>query len=729
MCDLSVVCPCYNESKNIPVLITRLQNTFDKKQMSAEVVLVDDASSDNTKEVFEDLQKQYQNLVFVSHQKNKGIAESWKDGLKVAQGTYVCFMDADLQNLPEDVWRLYKEIIFTHFDVVSGWRNHVEIAKDSRYLVSKFLNWFLNFLFRMRLRDNKSGFVIARKEIMEHILSHRFNYHHFQTFITISAKAKNYSFRQIETLFDTRRAGKSYLLGKSFWKASWQTFVDVIKGFFEFCLLDDHDHELYDFVNKNKEEIKHQETKKNGWRKLLFFIYKKTFPLHHWMIGSQAVEYFDDLNKSQWLPASKIKEYQEKRLKRLINHVYYHVPYYREIFDKNNLRVEDIRTIEDLQKLPIMDKNVVRENLYLGLMSDSHNKKKIQKVTTSGSTGEPFFTFVEKKQLEMMWAATLRSVEWTGYKFGDRQLRLWHKYLGMKWPQIIREVIDAKLTRRSFIPAYEMDEAGLEKFMTNINQCRPVLIDGYAESFNFIAKYLKSKSYNGHKPKAIISSAQNLSLESRDVIENVFGCKVFDKYGSREFGGGLAYECEHHNGHHIVAECLIVEIVKDGRPALPGEVGEVLVTSLNNFAVPLLRYRLGDLAVQMDNLESCACGRGLPRIGDVQGRIQAVIIGSENQFVPGSFFARLFADYEYAIRQFQVVQEEPGKLKFNIVKATLFEQGILDKIIIETKKYLGEKLAVEVNFIENVELGRTGKRQHSVSKVQINEILNKINNH
>jgi phenylacetate-CoA ligase len=405
------------------------------------------------------------------------------------------------------------------------------------------------------------------------------------------------------------------------------------------------------------------------------------------------------------------------------------VPYYREIFDKNNLRVEDIRTIEDLQKLPIMDKNVVRENLYLGLMSDSHNKKKIQKVTTSGSTGEPFFTFVEKKQLEMMWAATLRSVEWTGYKFGDRQLRLWHKYLGMKWPQIIREVIDAKLTRRSFIPAYEMDEAGLEKFMTNINQCRPVLIDGYAESFNFIAKYLKSKSYNGHKPKAIISSAQNLSLESRDVIENVFGCKVFDKYGSREFGGGLAYECEHHNGHHIVAECLIVEIVKDGRPALPGEVGEVLVTSLNNFAVPLLRYRLGDLAVQMDNLESCACGRGLPRIGDVQGRIQAVIIGSENQFVPGSFFARLFADYEYAIRQFQVVQEEPGKLKFNIVKATLFEQGILDKIIIETKKYLGEKLAVEVNFIENVELGRTGKRQHSVSKVQINEILNKINNH
>ena len=579
----------------------------------------------------------------------------------------------------------------------------------------------------MNLKDNKSGFVIARKAVMEHVLSHRFRYYHFQTFITISAHTKNYSIRQIETLFDVRRAGRSYLLGKSFWIASYQTLADILKGLVEFRLLSDYDNNLRDFIDKNKTPATEQKIKKDWWRRILFAMYGRTFFLHHWMITSQGVKYYEDLNRSQWLSPDKIKEFQEKKLRQLINHVYYHVPFYREVFDKNQLRVEDIKTIEDLQKLPIIDKNIVRENLYLGLMSDSHNKKKIQKVTTSGSTGEPFFTFVEKKQLEMMWAATLRSAEWTDYKFGDRQLRLWHKYLGMKPLQIIREVTDAKLSRRSFIPAYEMDEAGLDKFMDKINRCRPVLIDGYAESFNFIAKYLKNKPYDGYKPKAIISSAQNLPLESRNIIEHAFGCKVFDKYGSREFGGGLAYECEYHTGHHVVAECLIVEIVKDGRPAVPGEVGEVLITSLNNFAAPLIRYRLGDLAVQIDNSELCACGRGLPQIGDIQGRIQAVIVGCDNQFVPGSFFARLFANYEYAIRQFQVVQEESGKLQFKIVKAPLFEQNILDKIIYETKKHLGKNLVVEVNFIENVELGRTGKRQHSISKVQINEILNKIN--
>ena len=727
MYDLSVVSPCYNESKNVVALVSRLQNTFTKKQINGQIVLVDDASKDNTRAIIEELQKQHQNLKLVVHDQNKGIAVSWEDGLKNSDGNYVCFMDSDLQNLPEDVWRLYREINFTHSDVVSGWRNHVNTAHDLRYYASKGLNWLLNVMYGMSLKDNKSGFVMARKTVLEHILQHRFKYYHFQTFITISAKAKNYSVRQIETLFDVRRAGVSYLLGASFWKASYQTFADSVKGLFEFRLFKHYDHSIQQFVNHNRHLVTHVETPRPWWRRWLFSIYRHTFPLHHWMITSQAVSYYEALNQSQWLPPVKIREYQEKQLRKLINHVYYHAPYYQEVFAKNNLRVEDIKTIDDLVKLPIIDKNVVRENLFLGMMSDSHNKAAIQKVTTSGSTGEPFFIYVEKKQIEMRWAATLRSAEWTGYQFGDRQLRLWHKYLGMSKRQIIREIFDAKLTRRSFIPAYEMDEAGLEKFMTQVNRSRPVLMDGYAESFNFIARYLKKKSYNGFRPTAIMTSAQSLPEDSRQIIQNALGAQVYDKYGAREFGGGLAYECGAHQGHHIVAECAIIEVVKDGQPVKPGELGEVVITDLNNYAVPLIRYRLGDLALQMDQTAVCPCGRGLPRLGQIEGRIQATIIGTNDAFVPGSFFARLFADYDYAIRQFQVVQEQPGQLEFKIVKAPQHSAEAMDKIMEETKKHLGENLAITVTYIDNVELGRTGKRQHSVSKVDVAEILNKIN--
>lgn len=727
MYDLSVICPCYNESGNLTALVTRLNNTFDKKQIKGQIVLVDDASKDNTQQVVADLQKQFSNIKLVTHQNNQGIAAGWSNGLKASDGSFACFMDSDLQNLPEDVWRLYREINFTHSDVVSGWRNHVNASRNLRYITSKVLNWMLNVMYSMDLKDNKSGFVMARKTVMEHILEHRFKYYHFQTFISISAKAKNYSVRQIETLFDVRRVGVSYLLGASFWKAAYQTFVDSVKGLFEFRLLSNYDHSLQEFINQNSALINHQEPPRAWWRRALFWVYRHTFLFHHWMITSQAVTYYDSLNLSQWLPPDKIKAFQEKQLRKLINHVYYHVPYYQEVFAKNNLRVEDIKTIDDLAKLPIIDKHIVRENLFLGMMSDSHNKSIIQKATTSGSTGEPFFTYVEKKQIEMRWAATLRSVEWTGYQFGDRQLRLWHKYLGLSKRQIVREVLDAKLTRRGFIPAYEMDEAGLEKFMAKVNQSRPVFMDGYAESFNFIARYLKKKSYNGFRPKAIMTSAQSLPDDSREIIEKTLGTQVYDKYGAREFGGGLAYECGAHQGHHIVAECAIIEVVKDGKPVAPGEMGEVVITDLTNYAVPLIRYRLGDLAVQMDPTQKCPCGRGLPRLGKIEGRIQATIIGAEDRFVPGSFFARLFADYEYAIRQFQVVQEKPGFLEFRIVKAPLFNDQTMDPIIAETKKHLGENLNITVTFIDNVELGRTGKRQHSVSKVNVAEILNKIN--
>jgi phenylacetate-CoA ligase len=439
-----------------------------------------------------------------------------------------------------------------------------------------------------------------------------------------------------------------------------------------------------------------------------------------------VLELHELLNRSQWLPKQKILEYQEQRLRSLINHAYHHVHFYRDVFDERGLSPDDVRTIGDLVKLPIIDRQVVRENIFTGQMSDNHDKRELQKVTTSGSTGEPFFTFLEKRQIEMRIAATARGMEWSGYRFGDRQLRLWHKHLGLTWSQILREIIDARLTRRVFIPAYEMDEKGLDEFMRAVDRAKPTFIDGYAESFNFIAKYLKKRGWQGHKPKSIMTSGQMLPDASRRIIEEAFGCKVFDKYGAREFGGGLAYDCNEHDGYHIVAECAIIEIIKDGRPAKPGEIGEVVITELNNFAAPLIRYRIGDLAAPIDNSNPCRCGRGLPRIGRIQGRIQAIIIGTKNRFVPGTFFARLFADYDHIVKQFQVAQEQPGSITLNLVKGPLFEEAELEPVLSEIRKHLGGDVLININCVDAIKLGHTGKRQHSLSTVEVGEILDSM---
>lgn len=452
-------------------------------------------------------------------------------------------------------------------------------------------------------------------------------------------------------------------------------------------------------------------------RRMYFRLYIFLFPLHHWFISKDAYEYLKDFRMSQWLTPSQIKAYQENRLRKLVVHAYYHVPFYRNLFDQNGIKPEDIQAIEDLRKIPTTSKKIVKDNIYFGLLSDNHDKKNLQKVQTSGSTGEPFFTYVDKKQVEMRWAATQRAFGWTGYRFGDKQVRLWHKYLGMKPLEIAREAMDAWLTRRKFIPAYEIKEDNLGDYVASIMRYKPVLLDGYAESFNFLARYLKHHAYKGHKPSAIMSSAQSMPPESRAIIEEAFGSPVYDKYGSREFGGGVAYQCKERNGYHVVAECNIVEIIKDGRSAEVGEVGEVVITELNNFALPLIRYNIGDLAVKMDPNDLCPCGRGLPRIGEFQGRVQSIVVGTSKQFIPGTFFNRVFFKHDLAVRQYQVVQEEFGKLAIKIIKGNLFTDGVLKQIVKDIKTHMGEDLIINFEFVDEIPLGRTGKRQYCVSKI------------
>lgn len=711
---LSVIIPCFNEEKNIPELVERLANVFILKKINGEVILINDGSTDNTQESIEKSAYKNKFVKFKHLENNSGMETGWKTGLELSSGEYVCLIDADLQYLPEDVWRLYKAILYSHTDIVQGYRSSIGRLKDSRYILSKGLNFLLNFLFGMQLKDNKSGFILTRREVLEDILCHHFKYFYFQSFIMVAAKTKNYSIKEIETLFESRLLGKSFM-PKFPVKVIGKVIIDIIKALFEYRIFDKREMQIEKYLIEKKNR---HEKVLAGWRKFLFNIYFFTMPIHHWMISRNAAVYYQQLNSSQWLTAADVKKLQEEKLRKLINQVYYHVGYYREIFDKLNLKPSDINTVEDLRKLPLLNKNDVRENLYFDLMSDNHNKENILKISTSGSTGEPFMFFVDKVQLEYRWAATLRSMEWTGYRFGDKQMRLWHQTLGMSFFQILRERIDALFNRRIFISAYEMTDENIGKFIDKLKRYKPVLIDGYAESFNFIAYYIKKKQIKGVHPKAIISSAQILPEQSRKIIEKEFNCKVFDKYGSREFSG-IAYECNEHKGHHVVCENYIVEIIKDGQPAKTGEMGEVIITDLNNYCMPFIRYRVGDIATALDNSELCKCGRGLFRIGKIEGRVQAIIIGTNGNYMPGTFFAHLFKDYDYIIRQYQVAQEQLGSIELKIIKAARFDEKIFEGVLKQLRSFLGTDIKINIHFVDKIAMVRTGKHQGSISKLDL----------
>jgi phenylacetate-CoA ligase len=263
-----------------------------------------------------------------------------------------------------------------------------------------------------------------------------------------------------------------------------------------------------------------------------------------------------------------------------------------------------------------------------------------------------------------------------------------------------------------------MSDATLKDFVKKIEAFNPVLLDGYAESLNFLARYLKEHGKLAIQPKGIISSAQMLPETSRRLIEESFGCRVFDKYGSREFSG-IAYECEAHQGHHVVGEGYIVEILKDGQPAAPGEVGEVVITDLNNYCMPFIRYRIGDLAEALDPAERCACGRGLARIGRIEGRVQSIIIGAKGQYIPGTFFPHLLKDYDHAIRQFQIVQTQHGAVTLKLVKGKRYSDETLQEVLRILHQFLGADMQITVEFLDNIEMVHTGKRLATVSKLGI----------
>ena len=712
--ELSVVVPCYNEELNVPELTGRVLVTLDRGLLNGELLLVDDGSTDATPGVIREQTLRDRRVVGQFHETNRGMAAAWRTGVHAARGACVAVLDADLQYQPEDILRLYRTLMDHSVDVVQGWRSPVGRERDRRYFLSRGFNAFLNGAFGMKLKDNKSGFVCCAREVMRDLLTYQGSYHYWQSFIMVAAHAKGYSYREVETLFENRRQGTSFL-EQTAYRAAARSFVDLGRAVVEYRfgqkprdvgrqLCEEHGVPIREPVSRAAHPLRWQ-------------TYMSTFEQTHWTITRNVEHYYETLSTTQWLSPSQIRELQDEKLRRLVRHAYRSVPYYRARMQELKLRPEDIRGQDDLTKLPLLGKEDVRRHLYFDMLQEGVSHSQILKISTSGSTGEPFVCYADRAQLEFRWAATLRSQEWTGYRFGDPTVRLWHQTIGMSKSQIVKEVADAALSNRTFIPVFEMSHAKLEEMVRLIERKVPTLVDGYAEALDFLAHYVEARGGLAFHPRALMSSAQTLPRKSRELIEKTFGCKVFDKYGSREFSG-IAYESEAHEGHLVVAEGYIVELLVNGRPAQPGEVGEVVVTDLNNYCLPFIRYRIGDLAEAMSQAPS-PCGRGLPRIGDIQGRVQSIIQGTDGHFVPGTFFAHSLKEYDYAIKRFQVVQEEPGAIRFIVVKGGRYSDDTLEEVKALIRRYLGDELRIDVEFAENIDMVRTGKRLASVSKLAI----------
>ncbi len=230
--ELTVITTCLNEEDNIDAFTTRTLATFDAMGVTAELVIVDDGSSDSTWDCIQKWSRNTHRVRGIRHDSNRGIEAGWNSGLSAASGRLVCLIDSDMQNAPEDVARLYTAHESRTVDIVQAARRP-QNPPMTRYALSRGLNLLLNVAFGMRLIDNKSGFILCRKEILERTMVHRFAYRYFQCFIATSAHSKGFSFHQIESVFHPRAGGKSFLADIPF-QVIAVTFLELIKARIEF---------------------------------------------------------------------------------------------------------------------------------------------------------------------------------------------------------------------------------------------------------------------------------------------------------------------------------------------------------------------------------------------------------------------------------------------------------------------------------------------------------------
>ena len=432
------------------------------------------------------------------------------------------------------------------------------------------------------------------------------------------------------------------------------------------------------------------------------------YPLQRWRKGEWTeVRYLREYDRTQYLSQEGVRNLQWARLQHRLHHAYEHCRYYRVKWNSLGLHPNDLRQAEDLSHFPVLTKADIQQHL-AELVADNIPKSSMFLDCTGGSTGRPI-SYYQSYDVDLSRkAGTIRHNRWAGYDIGDKAAFVWgapRDIPGSMWKSSLR---NALFDRRWFLDTACFTNDKMRAFNRALRQYRPKVIVAYARALRHLAAFLRAEGEAAYRPQAIITSAEVLDPEDREVIEGVFGCKIFDRYGCREVGV-IASECEHHEGMHVNAEGLYVEVVVGNRPARPGELGKLLVTDLLNFAMPLVRYEIGDMAIPL--AEPCACGRGLPRLANIAGRVTDFVVGPDGRLVSGVYLATYVIAKRPTLGQVQIYQDTPGKLTYRIATSNRSAacSSDLEYLTKATREHVGIDTKVSFEFVEELACEPSGK--------------------
>jgi phenylacetate-CoA ligase len=425
-----------------------------------------------------------------------------------------------------------------------------------------------------------------------------------------------------------------------------------------------------------------------------------------------------ELEQSQWLSLEELQELQLIKLRRLLAHAYEHVPFYRQRFRQAGVHPRDIKTLADLRRIPILTKKDVQTQLH-DLVATNYDRAQLHRDATGGSTGASTVFYLDKESLAYNKASKARYRKWYGFEMGAKVAFLWGAARDVP-DMSLRARLNLILGRQRWLNSYGTSVDQMKRFAQEMQVWKPSFIVGYSSSLHLFARFLREHNLDGIHPQAIESSAEKLYDFQRELVEQVFGCRVFNAYGSREFGG-VAAECEQHQGMHILADVMYVELIKDGQPVVEGDFGDIIITDLHNYAMPFIRYQIGDLGRPQPG--PCLCGRGFARIAEIVGRSNAIVTTPSGHYVHGAFFSHLFYGVE-EVRKFRIHQQSLTKVDVLIESEdNLLPPDKLETIRSKMQSQLGDQVTLEFKFVDSIPPLPSGKLGYLISDVPVDLAL------
>ncbi|MEN6457927.1 MAG: hypothetical protein ABFC63_03290 [Thermoguttaceae bacterium] len=428
---------------------------------------------------------------------------------------------------------------------------------------------------------------------------------------------------------------------------------------------------------------------------------------------SPYLRHYGRLLETQYSSAETIHERQWERLTEMVRHAYWTSPFWQRRLHGCGIRPSERLTPERFCGLRVLHRRDIQRH-YDEMRSIDYRDAAVHRHKTSGSTGEAVEIVVDDAAQQFKRGCTLRSDVWSGWRLGERIAAVWGnpEHLKHGWRGWLRNWL---LERKTCLDTLRMDEAEIARFVALLRRRPPSLLMGHAHSLYLLAQYAQDHNIAWIRPRGIVSTAMVLHGWERRAIEMAFGCPVTNRYGCEEVSL-IACECEQHSGLHVNADGVYVEILRpDGSPALPGETGAVVATDLQNRAMPMIRYQLGDTAAWSDR--TCPCGRGLPMLEAVTGRVADYVVTPEGKWISGISLTENFAVMVPGIVQLQIVQETVDRLVFRIVRGPAFGPTSLETIRRVARERFGPSISYTCEYVGRIPQERSGKYRFCISKV------------